>query len=103
MEILGVYIQPETHIPPTHQLLFKQSHLNGQMYEASEEFNMRNQPYSEMPTIQVLCPTYNTIQVPIMVLQQSLPLIPHENPGENVEKSRHLDTRSIQNVTYRRI
>ena len=102
MEILGVHIRLETHVPLTHRLLFKQSHFNSQMYEASGEFNTRNQPYSEMPTIQMLRLTYSTIWVLIMVLQQSPPLIPHENPGENAEKSCHLDTRSIQNVAYRR-
>jgi len=37
-----------------------------------------------------------------MVLQQSPPLIPHKNPGENAKKSCYLDTRSIQNIAYRR-
>jgi len=72
------------------------------MHEASGEFDTRNQSYSEMPTIQVLRLTYSAIQVPIMVLQQSPPLVPHENPQENAEKSHHLDTRSIQNVAYKR-
>ena len=72
------------------------------MHEASGEFDTRNQSYSETPTIQVLRLTYSATQVLIMVLQQSPPLIPHKNPWENAEKSRHLDTRSIQNVTYRR-
>ena len=72
------------------------------MHEASGEFNMRNQSYSEMLTIQILCITHSVIQVPIIVLQQSLPLVPHENPWVNAEKSHHLNTRSIQNVAYRR-
>jgi len=35
-----------------------------------------------------------------MVLQQSSPLIPFKDIGENAEKSRHLDSRRIQNITY---
>jgi len=72
------------------------------MHEASWEFDMRNQSNSETPTIQVLRLTYSTIWVPIMVLQQNPPLIPHENSWENAEKSHYLDTRSIQNIAYRR-
>jgi len=102
MEILEVHIWPKAHVPPTYQLLFEQSHLHGQIYEVSGEFNTRNQSYSETSTIQVLHLTYSTIWIPIIVLQQSPPLIPHENPGENAEKSYHLDTRSIQNVAFRR-
>ena len=72
------------------------------MYEVSGEFNMRNQSYSETPVIQMLHLTHSTIWVPIMVLQQSPPLVPHENPQENAEKSHYLNIRSIQNIAYRR-
>ena len=68
MEILGVHIRLKAHVPPTYQLLLKQGHLHSQMYEASWEFNTRNQSNSEMPTIQMLCLTYSATWVLIMVL-----------------------------------
>ena len=61
MEVLGVHIQLKAHISPTHRLLFEQDHFHSQMYEASQEFNMRNQPNLEMSSIQMLCITNNTI------------------------------------------
>ena len=37
-----------------------------------------------------------------MVLQQSSLIVPHENPRKNAEKSRYLNTGSLQNITYGR-
>ena len=68
IEILGVHIQPKAHVPPVYRLSLKQGHLHSQIYETSWEFDTRNQPNSETPIIQVLCLTYSTIRVLIMVL-----------------------------------
>ena len=61
MEISEVYIQSKTHISPTYQLLFEQGHLYGQMYEDTQEFDTRDQSYSETPPIQVLHTTNSAI------------------------------------------
>ena len=46
----------------------------------------------------MLCSIYSSIWVPTIVLQQSSPLIPFEDTGENAKKSRYLDSRGIQNI-----
>ena len=35
------------------------------------------------------------IQIPVVVLQQSSNILPHENPQQDAKKSHHLDLRGI--------
>ena len=43
----------------------------------------------------MLYPPNCIVQVPIVVLQQSPIIIPHENPQQNTKKSRNLDIRGL--------
>ncbi len=100
MEISGVYIQSKTRISPTYRLLFKQGHLYSQMYEDTWEFNIRDQPYSETPPIQVLHTTDSAIRVPIMVLQQSPLSYPLKILGKMQRRATIWILGCIQNISY---
>ena len=46
--------------------------------------------------------TNSSIWFPALVLQQGPNFVPHENPQQDAEKSRHLDLRGIQNFAFGR-
>ena len=48
----------------------------------------------------MLHPSYSAIWFSTLVLQQSSSFVPHEDLEQNAKKSRHLNFRSIQNLTY---
>jgi len=80
LEILGFHLQPQTHVPQAHRSLLKQSNLDSQMHKAFGKLVLRHQPSSKTFAIQMLHSSYSTIWLSTVVLQQSLFIVPHENP-----------------------
>ena len=102
VEILGLHLRSETFFPQTHRLLCQQSNVNSQVYEAFRKFIARHQPTSKMTSLQMLRSSNSPIQLPALVLQQGPDIISHENPQQDAKKSRYLDPRDFQNITFRR-
>jgi len=55
-----------------------------------------------MPILQMLHTPYHALQLPTMVLQQSVSIVPYENLRQNAEESSDLDLGSIQDISIRR-
>ena len=80
LEILGIYLQSQTIVSQTYQLLRQQSYLNSQVHEAFRKLVMRYQSPSKATALQMLYPPDSSLRLSIMVLQQGPAIIPYENP-----------------------